>query len=88
VPHSVTVPPSADTSITLLSTCGSQESSAATWRHSSSSIMVAPFPPGTGLAVFAGISLGQDVMADLWHTASRNVLSHCAGMTSMRYPQD
>jgi len=63
----VTVPLLADTSITSLSTCGSQDSSAATWRRSSSSVMVASFRPGTGLAVIAGFSLGKT----LWPTRRR-----------------
>ena len=39
-----------------LSTCGSQESSAVTWRPSSSSVMVISFRPGTGRAVIAGFA--------------------------------
>ena len=58
-PRSVIVPPAADTSIASLSTCGSQDSPAATRRRRSSSLIVAPFHLWRWYPVITGFSQGK-----------------------------
>jgi len=58
-PRSVIVPSAADASIASLATCGSQDSSAATWRRRSSSLIVAPFHVWRWYPVITGFSQGK-----------------------------